>query len=867
MPPYSDNLYSTLDFESDVEPIDETQTQHEDYGLGVPAPGQHAWMDTNTGSGGAVDAEDPHLFSPTDGYFGTSMGASSGPVVPASSNVPHVPNVFVEDPSLQRSTAEGKAREAEQESRRNGPDLSSSDDGYMYTATSPSRTTPASRNGSSSAYTLPAAQRSLGPSSQSGGATYYTPSSSSHIPSAATPSSYTTYSTQPSACRGQQFPFIPREAPPAYTPSPTSPSNPQGFGDSATNYRTFSQATDTTVDMGRLEETQGLLAHQPESMRDHTSDGHDEASPTWRGRMRRARQQVSWRSCKMVLISLLLLSATAGFLSSLVSGARGKTGRHNPAGNNPQTEPGQPKMSYPEIDGDFAWDDALFCKDAQIHHHAQTFAVDFGANKQLIVMEETSHEDGRRGWGEVQVQGSVNLRRAGSDTPDSVVTVEVATTDERLAVYSSWDAEAGALQLIVPHRVEWSRDRPRQCVNVKVTVWVPEHSELQRLHADVVHLDIKLLDNLSLSVADGGTMLISTVGAITAASTGAGSASDDQLLDAGGSGAPPDSFRFHSRIIDVKTTAAPIKGIWPLYDYLGLQSTAGNIKVAITPQDPDPAAPKPAILYVKTLSGDVDVREPIHSAASEATTFRIAHALHPSSTTPPGGDEDEDRYRYRYQAETVLPPRDYRVDVHTTSGDIRGAVAFSSAAGFRSTSGAVRVELLPVLDASEFSGKGRGVSLDTASTSGRTDVTVLEPLWVVGFEGVLRGAAAAGTTSGGGGKARYTTTAAVAALRDGGEDDDGGGDTFLRCLYSTHTTTSANIRLRYPGSWEGDVSLSSLTGGLKAGGEGVKVIKAGSDWPGVKKTLLARKGEKGEGGNVVGKSTSGDVDFWVGGGG
>ena len=448
-------------------------------------------------------------------------------------------------------------------------------------------------------------------------------------------------------------------------------------------------------------------------------------------------------------------------------------------------------MSYPEVDGGFSWDGAVSCKDAQIHRHIQTFAVDFGADKPLGVIQRVDPNEGRRGWGDVHVQGAVIFRRAGPDTPDPAVTLEVTVTDDRLTLYSSWDAEAGALELVVPRRVDWSPDQPRACVNIKITAWVPQDSTLARLSVNAVHLDVTLLDNLSLTVLEG-SKLTSTIGTITSSSTGAASRDDDHLTT---TTTPPQTpYLFNSRIIDVRTTAAPIKGVWPLYDYLGLQSTAGSIRVSVAPHPglPD-SPPKPAILYVKSLSGDVEVREPIH-----------------------GGE--------------ALPPRDYRVDVHTTSGAITAAVAFGSAAGFKSTSGNLRVEVVPVLEVGSEAGEGREVSLSTASTSGDTEVVVLEPLWV--------GA-------------------------DGGAYADAEGRA-LRCLTSAHGSTSGRVKARYPGSWEGDISLASLSGRLSVGGEGVKLIKAGGEWPGVNKSLVARKGEKGEGGKMVAKTTSGNVDVFVG---
>jgi hypothetical protein len=336
--PYSDNLYSMLDDESDIEQIGDSPAQDGNDGLGVASgvsrldahAATHMDGPEAVGSGDAVDDEDPHALSPTDGYFATATDTPSGTTVPTSSNVPYVPNVLVEDPSLQRSTAESKAREAEQERLRNAHSLASSDGGNTPASSSlsPSRATAAFRDGSSSAYGMAPAARSIASSSQSVGATYYSPSSSTYNPTAVTSSSPIVHSTRRAAYGGEHFPSLPREAPPAYTPSPTSPSDASGLGLSR-NYRTFSQATDAiAINMGRPEETQGLLAHQPESMRDHYTEGHD-TSGTWRGRARRMTHHANRGGCcKIVLIALLLCLVTSGVLSSIFTGTKRRVSYH-----------------------------------------------------------------------------------------------------------------------------------------------------------------------------------------------------------------------------------------------------------------------------------------------------------------------------------------------------------------------------------------------------------------------------------------------------------------------------------------------------------------------------------------------------------
>lgn len=92
-------------------------------------------MYSEMGHDGASVSDDDRddALSPTDGYFhasGTSVAASSQPFIPGqghlpqqrhqwtSSNVPVVPNVLVEDPTLQTDESADKAKEAKAELER-----------------------------------------------------------------------------------------------------------------------------------------------------------------------------------------------------------------------------------------------------------------------------------------------------------------------------------------------------------------------------------------------------------------------------------------------------------------------------------------------------------------------------------------------------------------------------------------------------------------------------------------------------------------------------------------------------------------------------------------------------------------------------
>ncbi|KAK3943582.1 hypothetical protein QBC46DRAFT_338530 [Diplogelasinospora grovesii] len=833
--PYSDNLYSMVDDDSDElddEPIDTN---------GLYQPEQHPHQGYGQGEASGTAAED--YLSPTDGYFlAASHNTESEWLSSTSANVPHVPSVLVTDPSLEQgSTAESKAREADQERILNtsSGEHAGLDDPFRAAADS----TRNNHSGILSAYGHSSS------ASNSSRATHHQPSSgsSAYAPSTANTSFYTrTYAPtrRPAYHEGRPSFLLRDEAPPAYTPSPTtSPTSPTH----SRNYSTFSAATTQIATaagrMGRRdEESLGLLAGEPESMGGNPNGEHSDEGWThvWREHLKRRLPYLNWRSGKMILLGVVLLLVATGFLVSFITGL--KEGKEqdrlrdppdrDPVLKEPTPTPqdpdsGQPNMSYPELDDALHWRAKHACKDAQVARASVSYDVSFSSERKFLFIQDVD-SDRHPGGRDIQVQGDIIFRRTGSGTPGPSVVLEVVVNDDRINVAIEWDSNSQSMLVRAPRVFPWDDTSSSPCVAIKATIWVPADGVLDSLSVQAIHLGIRLMDNLSLKVAQRA-WLHSVVGYITAASTGSDTR-DEGIIGVGA----PDSWNFESRFIEVKTTSAPIRGSWPLYDYLGLQSTAGTIRVCIEPKEADKEQPKPAILYVKSMSGDVEFREPIH-AAQEA--FGISERLTP-----------DQQIGLDLKAEAVLPPRDYRVDVHTTSGDIRGAVAFSSAAQFKTTSGDISVELLPVLDESLSAWDSKKVFLGTGSTSGSTAVSVLDPLWV---------------DSSAQGVGRYT----LVQPTEGGEASvSGGGSAMLRCLYSTHSTTSANIRLHYPGTWEGEVSLASITGKLTASGKDLRVIKAGDDWPGINKNLVARKpGDlKNGGGQVTAKSTSGDVEFLVG---
>jgi hypothetical protein len=316
--PYSDNLYSALD-ESDSEPIGHGLNQSEPQGSethlqhsqGRQFQPDHRWGHGVSGGSGGDDGLDfddnEELLSPTDGYFNATQSSTSTPYSPSSatsaaatsSNVPRVPNILVEDPSLPRgSTAESKAREADQERFVNSEWPRQYQSRY-----------PPGRNGAS------ASRWDIGSRTGPGRDAHYTPASSSTYPY--TPTSYTPYAP-PRAAYDESSMLLPREAPPAYTPSPTSSSSQSPA--SPSSYNTF--PPNIAAAMGRQDETQGLLANadEPQSM-GNPDEGINSVPFTWRDRLRsRVRHHRNKRCAQVVLVALFLTLITIGFVQAAVSG-------------------------------------------------------------------------------------------------------------------------------------------------------------------------------------------------------------------------------------------------------------------------------------------------------------------------------------------------------------------------------------------------------------------------------------------------------------------------------------------------------------------------------------------------------------------
>lgn len=207
-------------------------------------------------------------------------------------------------------------------------------------------------------------------------------------------------------------------------------------------------------------------------------------------------------------------------------------------------------METPGLSPNFPWSDRS-CKRAQISRGTREFDISFSEDKALTIVQDVAKNEHH--GPPIGVQGSVVLRQAYPDSPGPSVVIETVVNHEDLDVSVHWDATEQFLTVKVPHDTPWDDTSSRPCLSVSITVYVPESATLQTLTVSAIHLDISLLDNLSLSVLSA-TTLSSTVGTIVSASTGS-PAHDPSLLDTNHA---PSSFRFHCPSIHAHTVSAPI---------------------------------------------------------------------------------------------------------------------------------------------------------------------------------------------------------------------------------------------------------------------------------------------------------------------
>jgi hypothetical protein len=264
-------------------------------------------------------------------------------------------------------------------------------------------------------------------------------------------------------------------------------------------------------------------------------------------------------------------------------------------------------------------------------------------------------------------------------------------------------------------------------------------------------------------------------------------------------------YTLSSREIRIHTASGDVKGWYPLYDLLEIETASGDITTNVGPKPANPQDVQSATFRVRSASGTIKIDEPIASAQKA-----------------PRPDRE-------------FPPRDYKVDIITASGDITANVAASSSATFRSQSGDLKLHIWPVLDSGLLmAASTANPYLETDTKSGDTEVNLLEPLWT----------------------SPATIGSTIPPLEP--YDPKSGRDPYfvlaedssaevsvsapaLSLLQSKHKSISGKVKIFYPKSWEGILYAQSVSGSQDYQGKGLNIKHEGGTF------MKIIRGNKGKG--------------------
>ncbi|KFA50496.1 hypothetical protein S40293_03052 [Stachybotrys chartarum IBT 40293] len=753
----------------------------------------------------ASDDEQDTLLSPADGYFHAS--SSSQDAAPAqehagrtSAQVPSVPDVLVEDPTL-REQGGAKAREAEEEWLSNEADASEATSPRPAASNPSPLWTPRHHNRRSVEEDEPIESADRGRSMRS--LPYL--GTNPHPPQS--PPSQTTGLFQH---RQRQ----PADAPPAYTPSPTSPLSAQSGG-----YQTFPPPERASI-MGLPSEQQRLLPREPESM----GGSPDARKPSrWQKLVHAFRGSSLRKKIRTLLGVLVVLSIIAVLVTSFIDS--------NKVGNEPIKKPNKDHE-------DFRWRPDSQCLDDPYTFPRAKFVVEFQQARNLSIIQRLDIEDGDTLL-KPHVTGEVILRPVRSDAAGTI-DIDVIANDRSLEVDVEYRKEKQVIEIITPRSADWAWRKRAPCIQIRVTVWVPGFSHLENLRISSVNLDVDILTALILNVEN--EVLIETVaGNITAANQTQADLERGIL-----------PYALSSRRTIIETVSGDIDGYFPLYDLLKITTSSGDVDVSVEPQNVHIAKPESAVLDVASVSGQIKVNEHL---------------------TPFLDSEGPNR---------SLPPRDYVVKASTVSGSIEAEVAISSLASFETKSGAIKLRLLPVLDVSTGAWYAQRQHLTTKTTSGKTEVALIDPLWTrierIGAPSPPSAPTLPPFMHFDDDLELWPHTDERDPyiiihphdIRTGPADQAHQGDSqaaevdasaapALSWLTSKHISVSGSIKLAYPSAWEGTLWADTISGTQNIRGEGLDMTHpAGA----IKRRIVAHKGSGHS--DLVVTSISGNEDVLIG---
>ena len=332
-------------------------------------------------------------------------------------------------------------------------------------------------------------------------------------------------------------------------------------------------------------------------------------------------------------------------------------------------------------------------------------------------------------YNQVRTSGEIHVRPTTEDLQDNVrVDIVMHFSESGMMRSMGWDSNTNSLLLYTPSHVstDASSSTP-PCTWSNVTIWIAAGAKFDAFLIETESFSVTIHDGFSF---DSKAMKISTI-------------SNAVVFPSKQSTASVYNYR---RVV-ITTVSGSVTGAFSLYDLLSISSVSGTINIDLEPKEAAEHASVPAQLHIETISSTVYVNTPAIVGADGASPYG------------------------------VIPDRDYRTFVSSTSGSQYVNVIHGSETILHSVSGTIHANLSPYGSPSIKS------NIDVVTKSASIEVTVLSSI-----------------------------------------SHPGQG---IKNLHGTYKRLSGSLKLRYPGEWEGEIEGTTLSGSLDIDWPGLRVIRDG----------------------------------------
>ncbi|OAA79843.1 hypothetical protein LEL_03329 [Akanthomyces lecanii RCEF 1005] len=444
-------------------------------------------------------------------------------------------------------------------------------------------------------------------------------------------------------------------------------------------------------------------------------------------------------------------------------------------------------IRIPDMDeSELVWHPGRSCRDSPHNYPKETFHASLSSDRVLFI-EQTMRKKGWTGPSgpSPNVNGEVILRPTTSSKAEIDVEIIANYKDLDIEVEFSNNGGTDHVKVTTPRVVPDHSSRD-VCIQIRVTAWVPEKALVNALAVNTVSLNVFVQEGLALGAEN--EVDFSTI-------------AGNLIFPPNDSDVEP--YKMEAPRYKYSTVSGDVKGWFPMYHKLRTTTVSGDVSAQITHKDVVLKASESCLLDVSSVSGQLKIDDGSKRAETDGAK---------------------------------VPPRDYLVKLVTTSGDITANLFTGSSSEFSSTSGDLKLELVPVLDERWLHTSWRPL-LKTESTSGGHRVQVAEPHFISIPDKMNPHERPSLPKTDEDHKTKEEQEVREAKRRRFADKNERG----LTALESRHSSISGNLHLFYPASWEGTFSADTMSSDITVRGKDVVVDKKKGGFVG--KTISGHKGD------------------------